>query len=128
MKPENKKFLEENKHHWITLRDAQYLRHLNGNERSGMQRVMSEEFRPGYTADLWCPTCVAEMVKSLYRHYEAWLEKNPDVPIIPEIPVIPPNDPEELPEIPAEPIKVQTGFPVNEPPATPVSNKNHHRK
>ncbi len=72
MKPENKKFLEENMHHWITLRDAQYLRGLNGQEREGMQRVMAEEFQPGYTADLYCPACCMEMVKLLYTRYEAW--------------------------------------------------------
>jgi hypothetical protein len=72
MKPENKGFLEDNRHHWHTLRDAQYLRHLDGNTRSEMQRIMGEEFRPGYTADLWCPPCVSEMLSSLYREFEKW--------------------------------------------------------
>jgi hypothetical protein len=72
MKPENKKFLEDNRQHWITLRDAFYLRGLDGNTRSRMMQVMAEEFRPGYTADLWCPPCVSEMITTLYRHFEAW--------------------------------------------------------
>ena len=79
MKPENKKFLEDNRHHWITLRDAKFCRHLDGNTRSGMMRVMSEEFRPGYTADLWCGTCVAEMVKQLYHEFEKWEAAQPPV-------------------------------------------------
>lgn len=76
MKAENIKFLEENKRHWITLRDAQYMNGLNSHEREGMQRVMSEEFQPGYSTDLWCPPCVSEMVTKLYTNYERWQEEN----------------------------------------------------
>lgn len=72
MKPENKKFLEDNRHHWVTLRDAFYMRLLDGNTRSEMQRVMGEEFRPGYAKDLWCPPCVSELVTDLYREFEKW--------------------------------------------------------
>jgi len=72
MNPNNLKFLQDNRHHWTALRDAQYLRHLDGNTRSEMQRVMAEEFRPGYTTDLWCSPCVSEMVTSLYREFEKW--------------------------------------------------------
>lgn len=75
MKPENRKFLDDNRHHHNTLVNAGYLRHLNANERDGMQRVMSEEFQKGYTADLWCPDCVAEMVKRLYNEYDKFLER-----------------------------------------------------
>lgn len=82
MKPENKSFLEANRHHWITLRDAQYCRHMDGNTREGMRRVMAEEFQPGYSADLWCPPCVVEMVKSLYRHYDDWLARQEQSPIL----------------------------------------------
>lgn len=78
MKPENKAFLESTYHHWVTLRDAQYLKGLNGNEREGMQRVMREEFIPGYVCDLWCPACCAEMVKQLYTRYDAWKAANPE--------------------------------------------------
>ena len=77
MKPENISFLEANYHHWITLRDAFYLRGLNGQEREGMQRVMAEEFQPGYTCDLWCPSCCMDMVKALYTRYDKWKSKQP---------------------------------------------------
>lgn len=104
MKPENLKFLEDTYHHWQTLRDAQYLKGLNGHEREGMQRVMAEEFRPGYTADLWCPSCVADMVRLLYTSYDQWKIDNP-VKI--EEPVN------------AEPVKVAANFP---------SHKKHKRR
>jgi hypothetical protein len=78
MKPENKAFLEANWHHWETLKNAQYLKGLNAHERENFQRIMSEEFQPGYTADLWCPTCCADMVRLLYTRYEAWKAANPE--------------------------------------------------
>lgn len=79
MKPANKQFLDDNRHHWETLTRAMYLKGLNGNEREGMQRVMSEEFQPGYATDLWCPPCVSDMVLLLYRQYDLWLSANPIV-------------------------------------------------
>jgi len=81
MKPENKKFLEDNEHTWITLRDAGYMMGLDGATRSTMARIICEEFQPGYATDLWCPPCVADMVTLLYRHYNAWKEKN-STPVI----------------------------------------------
>jgi hypothetical protein len=88
MKAENKEFLEANLHHWITLRDSLYLRGLNASEREGMQRVMAEEFSPGYTTDLWCAPCVADMVRLLYTRYEQWKEQNKEPEIIKEEPLI----------------------------------------
>lgn len=83
MKPANRKFLEDNRHHHDTLIRAFYLRHLDAPTREGLMRVMAEEFQPGYTADLWCPVCVSDMVKMVYRVYDDWLARQP-----PEVPVI----------------------------------------
>lgn len=77
MKPENKQFLDENKHHYDTLIKAFYLRSLSGEVRSRMQQIIAEEFQPGYSTDLWCPSCVSDMVKKLYRHYDEWLAQQP---------------------------------------------------
>lgn len=89
MKAANKAFLEENINHWHTLRDAQYLRHLDGNTRAEMQRILQEEFSPGYITDLWCSPCVATMVKLLYQRYEDWKEKNPEKAEEPPMEIIP---------------------------------------
>lgn len=89
MKPENKAFLEANRTHWVTLREAFYIRHLDGNTRSEMQRIMGEEFRPGYTSDLWCGVCVADMVRALYQEFEKWEAANPEPEVAPEPPVVP---------------------------------------
>lgn len=77
MKPENKKFLDENRHHHDTLIKAFYLRSLSGEVRSRMQQIIAEEFQPGYSTDLWCPPCVSDMVRKLYRHYDEWLAQQP---------------------------------------------------
>lgn len=77
MKPENKKFLDDNRHHYETYQKAFYLRGLSAEVREGMQRVMREEFQPGYHTDLWCPPCLVEMLKTIYRHYDEWLKQQP---------------------------------------------------
>jgi len=77
MTPENKAFLEANRHHYDTVIKAGYVRHLNANEREGMQRIMREEFQPGYHTDLWCGPCLFDMVKLLYTRYDQWLSEQP---------------------------------------------------
>lgn len=97
MTPSNKATLDKHYHHWVTLRDAQYLRGLNIHEREDMVRVLREEFWPGYTYDEWCSSCVADMVRTLYTRYDKWLSEQP------------PPEP--------EPIIVAATFPVNDKPA-----------
>lgn len=144
MKPENKKFLDDNRHHHDTLTKAFYLKGLNGNEREGMVRVMREEFQPGYTVDLWCPTCAADMVIHLYRYYDNWLSAQPkeeptitieyergetelnikSITVETEIPVFDP--------IPEESKPIEEPAPKSEPVANVKANfpkhKNHQRK
>lgn len=82
MKPENKKFLDDNRRYHTTLVQAHFMAMLDGNTRSEFVRVMNEEFQPGYTADLWCPPCVSDMVLAVYRRYDEYLAANPEpVPI-----------------------------------------------
>ena len=76
MTESNKQFLDLNRHHYDVLIKAFYLRHLDGNTRAKMQQVMSDEFQPGYATDLWCPPCVSDMVKALYRRYDEWIAAN----------------------------------------------------
>jgi hypothetical protein len=93
MNPANKAKLEEYRQYWLTLKNAGYMMGLSGNVRDNMVRIMGEEFRPGYTADLWCPPCVADMVTALYFEFEKWEAAQPvpepESPAIPEIPIIP---------------------------------------
>ena len=71
MKLENIIKLEKHYHHWITLRDAQYLRGMNNHELNDVLEVAREEFfGPGYSPDLWCGSCLAEFIKSTYTQYD----------------------------------------------------------
>lgn len=150
MKPENKAFLEDNRDLWITLRDAQYLRFPHQGIKDGLVRVMREEFRPGYTADLWCGNCVATMVREVYTEFEKWeaaqnttinntaYSSDPPVPTEPtgEQPHDPPADPESEPAPPENPVTEPNPEPrITEPaPPAPVQTKanfpshKHHRR
>jgi hypothetical protein len=78
MTPDDKQFLEENRTHYDTLIKAFYMRGLSGEVRSRMQSIIGTYWEPGYHTDLWCPPCVSDMVKKLYRHYDEWLKQNPN--------------------------------------------------
>lgn len=107
MTPENKQFLDDNRHHYDTLIKAFYLRGLSGETRQRMQDIMAKEFQPGYHTDLWCGNCVTEMVRSLYTHYDNWLA------------VQPVEAPAPIPPVEPEPVITKATFP---------SHKKHHRK
>jgi hypothetical protein len=47
---------------------------VDAAERENYQRIMREEwFGPGYSTDLWCPSCVYNMVKILQQKFEEWM-------------------------------------------------------
>jgi hypothetical protein len=122
MKPVNKQFLDDNRHHHTTLVKAFYLRSLSGATRETMQRVMSEEFQTGYATDLWCPPCVSDMVLALYRNYDNWIASQPAIVIEPEVVIPEPgtNVILEKPEgLKPEPIIVAASFPSNLPGVNP---------
>lgn len=76
MTPENIQFLNDNRTHHDTLVNAGYLRGLSAETRQRMQDVIRQEWEPTYYTDLWCPPCVCDMLKKLYRHYDEWLNQN----------------------------------------------------
>lgn len=75
--PNDIQFLNDNRHHYETLIKAFYLRSLSGEVRSRMQEIIGKYWQSGYSTDLWCPPCVSDMVKKLYRHYDEWLARQP---------------------------------------------------
>jgi hypothetical protein len=49
---------------------------VDASERENYQRIMREEwFGPGYSTDLWCPSCVYNMVKILQQKFEEWMRE-----------------------------------------------------
>ena len=75
--PEDKQFLDDNRHHHDTLVKAFYLRSLSGEVRGKMQDIIGRYWQPGYSTDLWCANCVSDMVVKLYRHYDEWIAQQP---------------------------------------------------
>lgn len=92
MNPANQQYLEDNMQHLINAR-ADFFKHLGGETRSNFERIMSEEFRPGYRADLGCDKCALEMMKILGIHYQQWKDSQP----------------------PPEPVTVNANFPSHKP-------------
>lgn len=76
MNPENKKFLDDNRHHYEGFVKAQYLSHFDNATRDRLLQVVQQEFAPGYQANLWCSSCVADLLKFAYQRYDDWLSKN----------------------------------------------------
>lgn len=118
MKDENRKIFEENRKHYDTLVNAGYMVHLSGGDRSNLVKAMSEEFQAGYSADLWCPPCVSNMMHQVYRRYLAFLEEEKrqqeQVQVPPELEPMPPTISPD-----AQPIQTKANFP---------SHKQNHRR
>jgi hypothetical protein len=77
MTPSDIQFLNDNRTHHDTLINAGYLRGLSGETRTRMQNIIRENWEPTYHTDLWCPPCISDMLKKLYRLYDEWLAKQP---------------------------------------------------
>jgi hypothetical protein len=74
--PDDIQFLNDNRTHYDTLVNAGYLRGLSGETRQRMQDIIRRYWEGGYHTDLWCPPCISDMVKKLYRLYDEWIDKN----------------------------------------------------
>lgn len=73
MKPENRKFLDENRHHYDTYVKAQYIKQFDGATKNTLLRIIHEEFNPGYPDPVYCQVCVAEMLVHCYTQYDKWI-------------------------------------------------------
>ena len=84
MKPENKQFLDDNRHHYDIYVRAQYIQHFDSATRQRMLDVIHEEFNPGYIGTLWCQSCIADMLKYCYVQYDKWIAAQPKEEPTPE--------------------------------------------
>ena len=66
----NKAILKKNEQHWITLRDADYIKNLDNTDVEELQKVYQEEVDANFFVNKWCNSCVAEMVRTLYLSTE----------------------------------------------------------
>lgn len=108
MRKENIEFLEANRHHYNTLVNAGYVQHLDQATRQRMLDIIHEEFNPGYIGTLWCPPCVADMIKYVYVQYEKWIVANKATEPVAETTPVPTVEPERD--------HVPMTFPIQDPP------------
>lgn len=62
----NKAILKKNEEHWITLRDADYIKNLDASDVQELEKVYQEEVDANFFVNKWCNSCVSEMIRTLY--------------------------------------------------------------
>jgi 5,10-methenyltetrahydromethanopterin hydrogenase len=62
----NEAILKKNEEHWVTLRDAGYIKNLDNSDVEELQKVYQDEVSADFFVNKWCNSCVAEMVRTLY--------------------------------------------------------------
>lgn len=78
----NKKAFEDNRHHYLTLKNAGYLRGLNQHEKNNLLKAAREEFYGDkYSPDMWCAPCLVDFINGIYRQYDEWVKNNPVIEI-----------------------------------------------
>ncbi len=76
MTPENIYILQKHLHHFFTLEKAQYLKGLNHHEINDLLSVARKDFfGERYNPDVWCGSCLAEMVRSIYNAFKGFLKQ-----------------------------------------------------
>lgn len=77
MKTENIQFLEDNRHHYQTYQKAQVLTHFDFPTRQRLYAIAKEDLGYQEAGNLWCQSCIADLLVYTYREYDKWLEKQP---------------------------------------------------
>lgn len=68
-------FLNHNRPHYDTLMQADFLTNIDYSVKNGLLDI-ARVFSPGYDSNLWCGSCVVELVKFVYSQYDQWLIDN----------------------------------------------------
>jgi hypothetical protein len=61
-----KKTLDKYKEHWISLRDAGFIKNLNQVTINELEAIYKQEVDANFFVNKWCMSCVAEMVQRLF--------------------------------------------------------------
>lgn len=62
MLPHNRQRLESYRQYYDSWVNDRYLFSLGGDVKEDIQRIIREEWQPGYTCQMWCGYCVAKMI------------------------------------------------------------------
>jgi hypothetical protein len=66
MQPANRQYLEDNRRFYTAWVNDKVLYSLDAAVKQNIQRIINEEWQPGYSADLYCGHCVAKMLELAY--------------------------------------------------------------
>jgi hypothetical protein len=88
MTAESIQILDKHRSHWLTLRDAGYIKQIEYKDKKELEKVYQDEIDKNYHENLWCGACVADMIRRLYTTYESQqiqatvlpLEEKPSTP------------------------------------------------
>ena len=67
--------LDKHRHfHQSITGPAQTLKGLNNGEKNDILEAGKHFFGEGYSPDLWCQPCIADMIKQVYNAYDKYLQ------------------------------------------------------
>ena len=69
MSPEGRKRLEQYRHVYTMWINDRVL--LNTSWATDVQDIIRKEINPGYTQNLWCGKCCADMLETAFRHLDS---------------------------------------------------------
>jgi len=75
MSPANKQFLTDNQYLLDDWERSQVFRNLGHAQRQGIMQLIADEFQPGYSVNLNCPSCVGEMLSLAVKLVKEWKAK-----------------------------------------------------
>lgn len=76
---EQYKILKEHEHIHTAFVKHEVLFGITEVGLNKLGKVMHEAFEPTYKLDFWCPYCIGEFLKDLYRYFDKWKEKQKEV-------------------------------------------------
>jgi len=71
-----KKTLDKYKEHWVSLRDAGFIKNLNQATILELEAIYKQEVDDKFFVNKWCMSCVAEMIQRVYLsvNYDSYIE------------------------------------------------------
>ena len=71
-----KKTLDKYKEHWVSLRDAGFIKNLNQVTILELEAIYKQEVDDKFFVNKWCMSCVAEMIQRIYLsvNYDRYTE------------------------------------------------------
>lgn len=67
--PEQRQFIEHNRPHYDTLIRAEFLTNMSNQVKDGLLEI-AHIFSPGMAVNLWCGTCVCDLIKYVYTQVD----------------------------------------------------------